>query len=95
MNYKDGADTIASKLEKILDTSSLDETLLLTSKRQMEAVRSAYESIEESTELLSDGQLELFAFNLNEAIMSISSISRNFERDEILDKMFGNFCLGK
>ena len=57
--------------------------------------KTTYESIEMSVELLSEGELELFAFNLNEAIMSISAISRGFDRVEILDKMFGSFCLGK
>lgn len=95
LNCKDGADKVVEKLEVILDMTSIDDALLLTSKRQMEAVRSTYTSIEESTDLLEEGELELFAFNLNEAIMSISSISRNFARTEILDKMFGSFCLGK
>jgi tRNA modification GTPase len=95
LNCKDGADEVVEKLAMILDKTSMDDALLLSSKRQMEAVRSTYDSIEESTDLLAEGELELFAFNLNEAIMSISSISRNFARTEILDAMFGNFCLGK
>lgn len=95
LNCKKNAGEIASRIEKILDKSSSEDTLLLTSKRQLEAVKKAYESIEESVELLSEGELELFAFNLNEAILSISSISSNFDRVEILDKMFGSFCLGK
>ena len=95
LNCKKNAGEIASRIEKILDKSSSEDTLLLTSKRQLEAVKKAYESIEESALLLSEGELELFAFNLNEAILSISSISSNFDRVEILDKMFGSFCLGK
>lgn len=95
LNCKKNAGEIASRIEKILDKSSSEDTLLLTSKRQLEAVKKAYESIEESAWLLSEGELELFAFNLNEAILSISSISSNFDRVEILDKMFGSFCLGK
>jgi len=95
LNCFEQADNIALEIEKILDKSSLDDSLLLSSKRQMEAVKTTYESIEASTDLLSEGELELFAFHLNEAIMSISAISRNFDRVEILDKMFGSFCLGK
>jgi len=95
LNCFEQADNIASEIQMILDLSSLDDTLLLSSKRQMEAVKTTYESIETSTDLLSEGELELFAFHLNEAIMSISAISRNFDRVEILDKMFGSFCLGK
>ncbi len=86
---------IAQEIEAILDKNPLDETLLLSSKRQLEAVKNSYVSIESSVELLSEGELELFAFNLNEAIVSISSISRGFDRVEILDAMFGSFCLGK
>ena len=68
---------------------------MLTSLRQLNAVKKAYETIEESLRLLTQGELELFAFHINEAIYAISSITTAFERDEILDKMFGNFCLGK
>jgi len=95
LNCFEQAENIALEIEKILDKSSLDDTLLLSSKRQIEAVKSTYMSIETSVDLLSEGELELFAFHLNEAIVSISSISRNFDRVEILDKMFGSFCLGK
>jgi len=95
LNCFEQADSIALEIKKILDRSSLDDTLLLSSKRQMEAVKITYENIETSVDLLSEGELELFAFHLNEAIMSISAISRNFDRVEILDKMFGSFCLGK
>ncbi len=95
LNCNEQVDSIALAIEKILDVSSQDDELLLSSKRQMEAVKVTYESIEASTELLSEGELELFAFHLNEAIISIASISKNFDRVEILDSMFGSFCLGK
>jgi len=94
-NCFEQADNIVFKIENILDKNSLDDSLLLSSKRQLEAVKNSCESIEASVDLLSEGELELFAFNLNEAIISISAISRNFDRVEILDSMFGNFCLGK
>lgn len=95
INCKKNVEEIAHKIEKILDKNSNEDTILLTSKRQLEAVKIAYENIKESKELLNDGELELFAFHLNEAIQSISSISKNFDRVEILDEMFGSFCLGK
>lgn len=95
LNCKSQDSIVAKELEKILDSTSNEDTLLLTSKRQMEAIKNAFSEIKEAKELVSEGELELFAFHLNEAISYISSISRNFERNEILDKMFGNFCLGK
>ncbi len=87
--------SIVEKIKEILDTTSLDDSLLLTSKRQMIAVKSTYEEIISSKDVLDDGELELFAFHLNEAIITITKITKNFDRDEILDKMFGSFCLGK
>lgn len=88
-------DVIIERLKLLLDKTPIDDGLILTTKRQMEAVKFAFEEIQNSEMLLSEGELELFAFHINTAIESIASISRPFERDEILDKMFGSFCLGK
>ena len=68
---------------------------MLTSKRQIDEVTQALKAAEISKESLENGELELFAYNINSAIEHISSITRAFQRDEILDKMFGSFCLGK
>ncbi len=86
---------LINSLQLFLDKNAQNDTTMLTSLRQLEAVKSAYENIQSSAKLLSFGELELFAFHINEAINSISSITTAFERDEILETMFGNFCLGK
>ena len=86
---------ILEKLKAILKCSSQDDALLLISKRQIDAVYGALEAIVESKNVLHEGELEIFAFHLNEAIAKMASITKNFDRDEILDKMFGSFCLGK
>jgi len=86
---------LTQKLETILDQTTRDDTIMLTSTRQIDAVKKAYENVQSSYQLLGEGELELFAFHINEAIQSISSITTAFERDEILEKMFSNFCLGK
>ena len=87
--------SVIDKLKTLLDKQTHTQDMVLISKRQVEAVKKTKESIDESSILLDSGELELFAFNLNEAVAHISSITRNFDRGEILDKMFGNFCLGK
>jgi tRNA modification GTPase len=83
------------KLEEFLDQKSSADDLILTSKRQIDSVEKALEHIDDSFTFLESGELELFAYNMNEAIHYIASITTLFERDEILDKMFGSFCLGK
>lgn len=95
LSCNENANPLVDALSAILDTTVQDDTTMLTSLRQLNAVKKAYEAIEESLHLLTQGELELFAFHINEAIYAISSITTAFERDEILDKMFGNFCLGK
>ena len=95
ISCKKDTSEIISKLKEILDGANQDDSLLLTSKRQMIAVKSAYEEIDSSKIVLNEGELELFALHINEAIRHISGITKNFDRDEILDKMFGSFCLGK
>ena len=86
---------ITQKLQTILDQTAVEDSIMLTSMRQIDAVKQAHENVQSSYQLLGEGELELFAFHINEAISSISSITTAFERDEILEKMFSNFCVGK
>ena len=95
LDCKKNSDAIILHVKNILDATAVDDSVMLTSLRQIEAVKKAYENIELSVEFLNFGQLELFAFHINIAIESISSITSAYDRDEILDKMFGSFCLGK
>lgn len=41
------------------------------------------------------GDFEIFSLHINEAIKCLESITKPYNYDEMLDKMFGNFCLGK
>ncbi len=86
---------LTEKLEKMLDGIGEGEELMLISARQIEAVNKAKISIEEAKMPLMDGELEFFSYHLQEAVKSISSISKPYDSEEILDKMFGEFCLGK
>ena len=87
--------SLIDKLDNLLNTKTTQDDLLLISKRQVDAVAKAKDAIQRAKPLLINGELEFFAFEINEAIKFIASITHTFERDEILDKMFGSFCLGK
>jgi tRNA modification GTPase len=95
ISAKNDVDTVVKSLKEYLDGTAKDNSLLLTSARQIQAGKNALEAIKRAKEPLENGELELFAYEINEAIYQISSITTKFERDEILDKMFGSFCLGK
>ncbi len=86
---------LIERLEDILNSYSSTTDILLISKRQIDAVEDALKSIEESITPLEMGELEIFAYHINDAIRAIASITRPMESTELLDKMFGEFCLGK
>lgn len=94
-NSKESAEKLVDNLETIMDKNNISDEMMLISLRQIEAVKKTLGSIEEAKEPLVDGELEIFSFHVIEAINAMSSITRPFETDEMLDKMFGSFCLGK
>jgi len=87
--------TLTDGLKTLFDTIGKGEELMLISSRQIEAVTQAKNAILEAREPLLNGELEFFSYHLQEAIKAISSISKPYNNEEILDKMFGEFCLGK
>ncbi len=86
---------LTQRLETLFDTIGEGEELMLISARQIEAVSKTKQSIEDAKQPLLDGELEFFSYHLQEAVKSISSISKPYDNEEVLDKMFGEFCLGK
>jgi len=95
LNSKDDVSSLVSALENIMDKSNSSDEIMLISSRQIQAVEETMKNIEDSFIPLEDQELEIFSFHLNEAVKEMASITRPFENDEMLDKMFGSFCLGK
>lgn len=94
ISAKEGIGLVTDELKNYLDTKNYDG-IMLTATYQINAVNSAKEAISRAKNLLNENELELFAYEINSAISEISSITRPFERTEILDEMFSSFCLGK
>ena len=94
ISAKEGIGLVTDELKNYLDTKNYDG-IMLTATYQINAVISAKEAILRAKNLLNENELELFAYEINSAISEISSITRPFERTEILDEMFSSFCLGK
>ena len=95
VSAKKGFVRLTERLEKLLDAVGEGDDLMLISARQIEAVNRAKEAIMEAKAPLQEGALEFFSYHLQEAVKAISSISKPYDSEEILDKMFGEFCLGK
>ncbi len=86
---------LIESLSVLMDQDNDSEEMMLISQRQISATSDTVRAIDEAYEPLYDGELELFSFHINQAIRSLSSISRPYQLDEMFDKMFGQFCLGK
>ncbi len=95
INSKENVDPLIEMFKSIMDNTNSSNELMLISQRQISAVENTLANIEEALLLLQDQELEIFSFHLNEAVKEIASITRPFENDEMLDKMFSSFCLGK
>jgi tRNA modification GTPase len=95
LNSKDDVSSLITQLENIMNVANSSDEVMLISSRQISAVEATIENIEEAFTPLQDQELEIFSFHLNEAVKEMASITRPFENDEMLDQMFGSFCLGK
>jgi len=95
LNSKEDVSFLVKKLQEIMDRTNLSDEIMLISERQISAVKETMQNIQEAFDPLETQELEIFSFHLNEALKEMASISRPFENDEMLDKMFGSFCLGK
>ncbi len=94
-NSQKNSQLLINELEKIIDKNNDSDEIMLISLRQIEAVKQALKAIRDAKEPLLNQELEIFSFHITEAINAIGLITRSFQTDEMLDKMFSSFCLGK
>jgi tRNA modification GTPase len=94
-SVKNDISAIMEELKNILDRNSTYEEALLFTQRQRDLVKKALVSIEGAYEPLKEEMLEIFSYHINEALEKIGQITSKAEYSEMLDKMFGEFCLGK
>lgn len=95
LSCKQDTQILVDALSTLMDQENDGEEMMLISARQISATEKAVHAINEAYEPLHDGELEFFSFHINSAIRAVASISRPYELDEMFDKMFGQFCLGK
>jgi len=95
LSTKETITPLIQKIELILDSNTHSDDMTLVSKRQVDEVENTYSHIKQAFMPLETGELEFFAHHINEALASISNITRPYEHDQMLDVMFGSFCLGK
>lgn len=95
LSTKQDIKPLIHKIETILDCNTHSDDMTLISKRQVSSVETALSQINQARMPLETGELEFFAHHITEALEEISNITRPYEHSQMLDVMFGSFCLGK
>jgi tRNA modification GTPase len=85
---------LAAKVDQLL--APLKEASYVTSTRQMNALKSALKFIESFFDQSAQGQFEeCLAFELQSAVRELASIIGEVDAEDILDRIFSEFCIGK
>ncbi len=88
-----GIDIILNKISSVInDKFTSNSSLLITRTRYREALREALQSL---SLFNLNKEIELSAEDIRLAAREIGKITGQIEIDEILDKIFGSFCIGK
>ena len=78
--------------EQIKQRFTSNSNLLITRKRYREALQEVVENLENFS---FDKEIELTAEDIRLAARALGKITGQVEVDEILDRIFGDFCIGK
>ena len=81
-------------LQGVVEGSDSSE-IILSSANQIQSVEKTLGYLKEAKAMLECGCLELFSYNIRDAIESIGKITKPYDGADLLDKMFSEFCLGK
>jgi tRNA modification GTPase len=94
-----GIDKLNRAIVKLIEEVIPDHTeegITCTTERQKEKINDAINSVESGLEVIKEGKdLELLAFDIDEAINSLKELTGEITSEDILDNIFSNFCIGK
>lgn len=91
--YKQGVDDLLKRIaENIKNRFTSNSNLLITRRRYREALKDVLENLQNFS---FDKEIELTAEDIRLAARALGKITGRIEVDEILDKIFGDFCIGK
>ncbi|MDO5089304.1 MAG: tRNA uridine-5-carboxymethylaminomethyl(34) synthesis GTPase MnmE [Leptotrichiaceae bacterium] len=78
------------------DIENTSEKLIITNIRHKTALEKTKESIKNIFETIDTGMpMDLISVDLREALDSLSEITGEISSEDVLDHVFGNFCVGK
>ena len=93
---KDGLDDLKEKMKSIVCQFSLEETEFITNKRQQSCLLRCKESLERALQAAEMEELQdMIYIDLKSALLSLDEITGEVITDDILNKIFDHFCIGK
>lgn len=91
-----GLDTLIMQIGQVAAELTSGEGVLLSRARHLEGVRRALRSLERAQEGLEmEMEHELIAIDLREALDGLGAITGRVSTDDILARIFSEFCVGK
>lgn len=92
----DGLDVLTTTIVEKLENIDLGEPILLTNARQAAALKNGAESLKEALKSTKEGASgELIAVDLRNAMNHMGEITGEITTEDILNEIFGRFCIGK
>lgn len=91
--YKQGINKILDEISSVISSKfTANSNLLITRSRYREALKETLENLQNFN---LHKEIELSAEDIRLAARGLGKITGQIEVDEILDKIFGSFCIGK
>ena len=90
-----GINILLEKIFSYLSSLEPKETSIITSERQISHSKQALSALNRINKLSVVEETELIAEELRLASKHISNITSLIDNEEVLDKIFSNFCIGK
>ncbi|MCK5728792.1 MAG: tRNA uridine-5-carboxymethylaminomethyl(34) synthesis GTPase MnmE, partial [Methylococcales bacterium] len=91
-----GLDLLKDKLKQSMGYTENSDTVFIARRRHIDALNSADSFVENAlTQLKTTMAGELIAEDLRQAQNSLAEITGTVSSDDLLGKIFSNFCIGK
>lgn len=95
LDVENTAHTLQEKLKEIIAKSNLNGEVILSATYQLQSLKASIANLDLAMQKLHTSELELFAYHIKDTLESIGQITSPYTNEEMLDKMFSQFCLGK
>jgi tRNA modification GTPase len=95
---KTGIEKLKTEIfNKLVENNSSTSDIILTTRRQHNSIKQCKESLESGLSILcfAEPELELVAFELRDSINHIDTLLGKTSVDDILNRVFSSFCVGK